>query len=695
MEPTIHAHSPNALAEVPDNTPQSVAQELQTLQSVQHSLRNASRRGARTDYNAELAALRENLAEERLPEDMASIVEQMERLKILARQAHKNPERKADPQSPYFGHMILRDEDGQMRDILVGRATYINNTDNIRIVDWRNAPISRLFYQCRAGDPYELVVTGNTLEGDVLERRTVTIDSGQLMRVNDGTNTHVLHEGQWQTQHRPELGGGAGQALRPEALTSLRHIRRDKHLPEIASLLDVQQFELITQQDSGLIAIQGSAGSGKTTVALHRVAFLAFHNPSRFKPERTLIMVYSRALAHYISRVLPALGVEGVQVRTYEQWNATMRKRLFPKLPRVTSDRTPEVVSRFKQHALMLGLLEDARDDFEGMDVLDIFDEALTDRQWLGRAVERHAPGAFSKSELDQIHLWCATQYNIRVEGEGDNIDDVPAMDPEDDPLLLRLHQLVVGPLPGRRRRPLRYAHLVVDEAQDLSPIDLTMLLGVTARNAPVTLAGDTAQQLRSNNDFQDWAYILKHLGLPHLTISPLQISYRSTAPIMDLAHHVLGPLGPEEPPQTTRTGPAPRLFSFPGQEGAMYAFVAEALEDLMSAEPNANVAVMTRTALDADAAYRALDRAELPRLRRVADQNFSFEPGIEVTDIAQSKGLEFDYVMLLHVDEKHFPNHHDARHLLHVGITRAAHLCWLFTSRPVSPLLPKDIPQS
>ena len=73
--------------------------------------------------------------------------------------------------------------------------------------------------------------------------------------------------------------------------------RADRLLPAIAALIDPRQFELITRPTSGLIVVQGSAGSGKTTIGLHRIAYLAFAEPRRFRPERMLVVVYQRALA--------------------------------------------------------------------------------------------------------------------------------------------------------------------------------------------------------------------------------------------------------------------------------------------------------------------------------------------------------------------------------------------------------------
>jgi DNA helicase-2/ATP-dependent DNA helicase PcrA len=266
--------------------------------------------------------------------------------------------------------------------------------------------------------------------------------------------------------------------------------------------------------------------------------------------------------------------------------------------------------------------------------------------------------------------------------------DDKPSIDVEDEALLLRLWQLKRGHLIGSRRRKIIYDHLVVDEAQDLSPVELMVLMNTVKPKAPVTLAGDTAQRLDADNDFQDWSYVLEKLGLEHVSISPLQISYRSTVQIMRLARHVLGPLAPDEPVDAPREGEVPRVFSF-DSAGEQITFLSDRLQDVIGVEPDANIAVLTRSSYQADPIYNALMRADLPRLRRVSDQDFTFAPGVDVTDITQAKGLEFDYVIIVDVDAETFPETSSSRHLLHVGITRAAHMCWIFYCGAPSPLLP------
>ena len=118
-------------------------------------------------------------------------------------------------------------------------------------------------------------------------------------------------------------------------------------------------------------------------------------------------------------------------------------------------------------------------------------------------------------------------------------------------------------------------------------------------------------------------------------------------------------------------------------------AFLADALRRLVLEEPLASVALLTPSRTVSDLYHRGLANCDLPALRRVEQQDFTFAAGIEVTEIEQARGLEFDYVVLIETSAQHFPDALAARRLLHVGATRAVHQLWLTSIGTPSPLLP------
>jgi DNA helicase-2/ATP-dependent DNA helicase PcrA len=798
--------------------PAVVAEEQGLLRVVLKRLDAAPRR-TRTpvDDVGSLIELRDALAEAK-PEDQGSILEQMHRIEALSKQRGKGESPPIDRKSPYFGHLRL-DEGGRRRDVLIGARSFVEPGGGVQIVDWRNAPVSRLFYRYEEGDSYEERLGDRVVEGEVLARRTVAIVDAELRRVSSpqGTYTRDPRSGAWrQVGERqaklsvardgtPTLtpapialpGGapvpaGAGAVAAAVAAAARGRLglddsgarRVDRHLPAIAALIDPRQFELITRPTSGLIAVQGSAGSGKTTIGLHRIAYLAFADPRRFRAERMLVVVYQRALASYVSRVLPSLDVPGVAVRTFAEWAEEVRRATFPTLQAPLGDETPPLVMRAKAHGAMLKIVGDrhraladwctaelerelggrpggpavlafwaetarpagagpgagafgepgsaqrlppvdarvtalalwvketaldpgTRTAVEAVgrrlrartrDVVGEWASLLTDREALRAGFERHAPGLFSPAQLDDIHRWCTARERLRLGGSAGGAggggdaggdDDVEAytLDPEDDALLLRMHQVQRGALEGPRG-PLGYEHLMVDEVQDFSPLELAVLLETTTRERSVTLAGDVAQAIAPEHGFASWAELLDDLGIPHERVEPLRVSYRSTREIVEVAEHVLGPLVGDVRPVAPRTGAPVEAFGF-ASAGEASEFLSHALKELVRTEPTAAVALVARHTEQARVYYEALSRAEVPALRLVANQDFPFVPGIDVTDVRQTKGLEFDIVILLEVTAAAYPQSDEARRLLHVAMTRAAHQLWITYAGAPSPLLP------
>jgi DNA helicase-2/ATP-dependent DNA helicase PcrA len=232
---------------------------------------------------------------------------------------------------------------------------------------------------------------------------------------------------------------------------------------------------------------------------------------------------------------------------------------------------------------------------------------------------------------------------------------------------------------------------LTVDEAQDFGALDLAWLLDLAPEPRSVTLAGDFAQRASLRSGFDSWDALLGQLGLSGTAISPLRVGYRSTAEIAAFATHVLGELRPDRPWHAVRQGLPVELFRF-DNAGQAVALIAEALQGLAAAEPASYVALIARHSEQADLYHDGLERCGLARLRRVREQDFAFEPGIEVTDVMQVKGLEFDYVILLDVDAATYPDDPASRYLLHIAATRAAHQLWLVACREPSPLLPPGL---
>lgn len=748
----------------------------------------------RVRHDVELIALREQIGDARA-EDVPALLAAMMRTAGVARVEGPKAAGMVDPAVPYFGHLRLK-EGARARDVLIGKRGMIDREAGVVIVDWRDAPVSRLYYRYEEGDDYEEELGDRLVEGHMLVRRTVTFQDGRVVRVRCPAGTFVRARGGdgWQallaTRPAPELKGGVGKAERAprEGVRRGRdrlglgdaHLRADKHLPEITALIDPKQFDAMTARNSGVVILQGGAGSGKTTIALHRVAWLCFEHKDRFRPEHVLVVVAQPQLARYVERLLPELDVGAVRVQAWQSWALAAaeralggaRSRSGRLLSRRLLDEAPSDVARLKKHpevlvairaqwrrklevlhatlrddvsaragaepvlaalaagpARTLGDLEDARARLTRLpgdtavrarralerfldaerDIVAAWEELITDRDLLSGALA--GPHALEPSTFDSALRYTKRQIEepadldvdedrrAPVDDGGDADDPIDAFDPCDAALLLSLYIERHGTLPQA------YDHIVVDEAQDLAAVELWPLL-VASRGsdgaASMTLAGDVIQRVVFDNGWDEWTDVEEQLQIRAQAIEPFRLAYRSTEQVVRFSREVLGPLAPREAPRAVRSGAPVELhaFSDPGEE---IAFLADNLRSLMAREPLASVALLCRYPERARFYAAMLEKAEVPRLRLVlgakevegsgarSGDDFSFAPGIDVTHVARTKGLEYDYVILAEVTEAMYPDQVAARHLLHIGATRAAHQLWVTTARDsASPLLPR-----
>ncbi len=750
------------------NWPAIIAEEEAALRAVQRKVAEfVAAESQSADFDRELIALRDELAEARA-EDHAALVEHMTRLASLREAAGRGRSIPADAQNPYFAHVRLRERD-RVTDVFIGRRAFIEPKLGVHITDWRNSPISRIFYRYEEGDEYEEDFGGNIRAGVVEARRTVTVQGGRLVRVRVGEVQWVrLPDDTWGpvTVEVGRLAGGAGTALRAPELRRAETRGVDHHLTEITALIDRAQFAAITTERSGVVVIRGGAGTGKTTIGLHRAAWLHFQDPKRYVTKRMCIVTPGAALARYIAQVLPSLDVAGVPIVDFGKFALENLRRVLPRMAkRKRTDDTPSEARRLKRHPALLKMLEKAV-AAEARALDDVFGElggepavkAWVQRRnlapvprlrafekWVETApdVARHrgdlriairqamdtlsdpvetwaslltdkarlAAGFAAAGEkpydwaLDQLVDAVAKQSDdppdyrhidadrrSAIDGQDLDAGDLQGkLDVDDMAILLRLCQLKYGTMAGPNGGGLMFEHLMVDESQDFSPLSLKVLLDCVRPGGPVTLAGDTAQRIWFDNGFDDWDVLVRELGVQAHMLPPLSISYRSTRQVMALARHVLGPLNVNPEGRDARDGAPVELFRF-AEQGEAVAFLAESLKNLRRRERNCSVCLVARTPEIADLYYRTLERADCSHLRRVDKQNFDFSPGVDVTDVYQVKGLEYDYVVLLEATAEQYPDALESRHLLHVGATRAAHQLWIVCSTTPTPLLPSDL---
>ncbi|MZH02197.1 MAG: hypothetical protein F3745_01990 [Nitrospinae bacterium] len=247
--------------------------------------------------------------------------------------------------------------------------------------------------------------------------------------------------------------------------------------------------------------------------------------------------------------------------------------------------------------------------------------------------------------------------------------------------LVLRLIHLKNGGLPDGTGGVMTLDHLVVDEAQDFGPVEFAIMTSAVSDKRQMTIVGDVAQKILQARKFIGWNKVVENLGMEEDSIIRLEVSFRCTVPIMNLAHKVAG-----DPKKVEgRAGSDPEWKKSDDRE-SMLEHLVEWSNRLVTVDPNKLIAIICRYPKQAMELKEELEEYLSGEVRLGHRDQFSFEPGIMVTNIHQVKGLEFDSVVLVEPDEENYPiRREESRNMIYVGITRTQDDLLLTTVKPFS----------
>jgi len=570
-------------------------------------------------------------------------------------------------ENPYFARISLEeDEPNGSTKIIEYKLGFAANPD-LRIIDWRKAPISKLYYEYKEGDDYLEEILGRERSGKVLLRNRVEVERGELKTIQNRFGT--FH---WNAKTATWESGAGGMHRRKST---------DSHLPEILSLITAEQFRSITVDADTAILIQGVAGSGKTTVALHRLAWLLHHENSPLKPNECVFLMLSPALRRYVENSLPSAGISGVSVRTYHEWAGRTLKKLQggadvalarpPTPPPAGVQRVKRSLALLKAlEARLKGAVRDSAVTIERLQ-LDLL-EVLANPS---AVVSFDETRLISEGIVQEAHDWSRKNFEDGV------------FDWADDGLLVRACQLRTGGVLNEKSEFGAYGHVIVDEVQDLSPIELSTIIGSVKNHKDLTLVGDTSQNIDEHGSFPGWDKLRKHWNFSGdmSKYVSLEVSHRSTLPIMRLADHIQQ----RSLVKAGRNGRVPIWFKTRNESHGIE-HVLKWLNKAVELYPSMVTAVVCATPEEAKFAYKML-QPTFGQLVRLGDAySFSFEEGILVTDVHQVKGLEFFSVLIWNPTTQAYGSHDYGRNLLYVAVTRAEeNLCIVSWGRPAAALPP------
>ncbi|MGG3654101.1 DNA helicase UvrD [Bacillus pseudomycoides] len=630
-------------------------------------------------------------------------------------------------QEPYFGRLDFQ-EDGQPEPnpIYIGKVG-VSDEETMKpiVIDWR-APVASMFYSFTGGEESAFYHSPDGLvEGDVYLKRNIAIRKRELERVVD---TYVK--------------GSEDVSLADDFLLYRLGENKDNKLKDIVSTIQSEQNDIIRAEKNMPLLIQGVAGSGKTTIALHRLAFLIYEYREQLEAERMIVFAPNSLFLDYISSVLPELGVGNIRQTTFQDWAlntldaAVKLKDTDEKLKEAFSinrDDKKVMLGKLKGTMKFKSFIEEnivqfeknllPTKDFEAWDKASIAVEEI--RKWM-QVEYKHYPLRKRRERLvGRIKRWIEIELK-KFEGTNEKkalkkeatkrlnayMKFWPKMSPlsfyssmmkqkeilevlpeelvqetekncrkkevyvEDLAPLIHIHHRLAGIEIGQK-----FHHVVIDEAQDFSPFQIYILKEITMGNS-FTILGDLSQAIYDYQGIEDWndfKEVFQETGYYELTRS-----YRSTKEIIEFANEVIKnaeiPVGLATP--VFRSGEKVKVISTDNQ----FAAIVKTLQHMQN-ENVKTIAVIGRTDDECRDIYEKLTATGITANVIEANQS-KYEGGISVVPVYLAKGLEFDAVLLVDVDEVHYKGtKHDAK-LLYVGCTRSLHDLRIFYSGEASPLI-------
>ncbi|WP_103574493.1 HelD family protein, partial [Bacillus thuringiensis] len=517
---------------------------------------------------------------------------------------------------------------------------------------------------------------------------------------------------------------------------------KDNKLKDIVSTIQSEQNDIIRAERNLPLLIQGVAGSGKTTIALHRLAFLIYEYREQLEAERMIVFAPNSLFLDYISSVLPELGVGNISQTTFPDWalrtleGSVKLKQTEEKLKEAFSinrDERKIMIGKLKGTLEFKAFIEERMTQFENDLVptkdFEAWDKAVIPvedvKKWM-QVEYKHYPLKKRRERLvGRMKRWI--EIELKKYGETNEkkllkkeatkrlntyMNFWPKMSPlslyssmlkskeilevlpeelvqetekscrkkevyvEDLPALIYIHHRITGIEIGQK-----FHHVVIDEAQDFSPFQVYVLKEITLGNS-FTILGDLSQAIYDYQGIEDWSAfkeVFQETGYYELTRS-----YRSTKEIIEFANEIIKnaeiPVGLATP--VFRSGEDVKVIYAEDQ----FIEIVKTIKHLQNADVK-TIAVIGRTEDECRHMYEKLIDAGLTVNVIEANQS-KYEGGISVVPVYLAKGLEFDAVLLIDVDEEHYKNtKHDAK-LLYVGCTRSLHDLWIFHSGKASPLI-------
>lgn len=593
--------------------------------------------------------------------------------------------------SPYFARIDFRPQGEELANPYYIGLYAFRYQQQLYVIDWRS-PVASMFYDFELGPAFYDAPQGHT-EGALTLKRQFKITNGEM-----------------------EYAFDSSQNIQDDILQQELAHTSDEKMKSIISTIQKEQNQIIRDEKAHTMIIQGVAGSGKTSIALHRVAFLLYRFRNTIKAQNVTIISPNKVFGNYIANVLPELGEEPIFEASLEDLALVQLEDgvdfVGSRDPLETDDPAWEQRVRFKSTVEFVQLMDDfiARLPQLAFQAKNYeYKDWTVPAEWIQGRVDVYKRFPLMKRlemVADDIHSRLENEFLREEEPPHRNrifqaLRKMLAMKTTLSAYRAFFRQLgkeraklykpfQKGVLEWNDVYPYLYLqaaftglqesrlikHLVIDEMQDYSPIQYAVLNRLF--QCPKTILGDFSQSINPN-----CPYSLEelHQFYEGSTLMRLEKSYRSTWEIIHFAKQIVKQADFQA---VERHGPAPELLEFSTEEEELVE-ICRQVEDFHQGKYNA-MGIVTRTNSAAKELYEKL-KARGAEVELITPESSAFHNGATVLSIQMSKGLEFDQVLLPQVDGETYHTDFD-RNLLYVACTRAMHRLSLTCVGKATPLL-------
>lgn len=588
---------------------------------------------------------------------------------------------------PYFGRIDFQEkkESSKVTPIYIGIHTFYDSESKATLIyDWR-APVSSMFYDYELGEAF-YQSPSRKINGEISLKRQYRIRGGKMEFMFESALT--IHDDILQK----ELSSNA-----------------DDKMKNIVATIQREQNQIIRNEEARTLIIQGVAGSGKTSIALHRIAYLLYAFKDSISSQDILIISPNKVFADYISNVLPELGEETVPETSMEQILSEVLdhkykyQSFFEQVNELLTKPAPGFIDRIQYKAT-----------FDFISCLDRFILYIENHYFRAEDVRltKHitVPAKFIE---EQFHRFNRYPMRQRFEAMTDYILDMMKVQyaftvttTERNFLKKEVKRMFAGNnylqvykdffnwtgKPGmfkmRKNRTLEYSdlaplaylhialeggtknsvkHLLIDEMQDYSPIQYKVIQKLYPCRR--TVLGDASQSV---NPYGSSTAEMIQKALVTGEIMKLCKSYRSTCEITDFAQKIRTNTDLEP---VARHGEKPQVIHYKNEEEELSGILN--LISVYRKSGYKSLGIICKTGTQAKVMADEL-KQYTDEIHFLSNQSSAFVQGIIITSAHMAKGLEFDEVIIPQTDDKNYRSEID-RGMLYVAATRAMH-CLILT---------------